>query len=211
MTKRNTRDLILEEALNLFSVKGYQSVTVKEIANSVGIKDSSLYKHFESKQAIYDNLLEWMNQKFEETMAYYRLPQGEIQSVAREYGRNDLVWLKKACEAVFLFFLKDPQASKFRKMLTIEQYKNSDAAKTLGNWFFDDAIKFQTDLFSEMIRQGSFREGPPYIMALQFYGPFYTLLCQYDNMPEKEAEALEILKAHIEQFASIYQIRKEEN
>ena len=61
MTKRNTREIILEEALNLFSVKGYQSVTVKEIAQAVGIKDSSLYKHFDSKQAIYDTLLEWMN------------------------------------------------------------------------------------------------------------------------------------------------------
>ncbi|OFV70834.1 TetR/AcrR family transcriptional regulator [Acetobacterium wieringae] len=210
MTKRNTREIILEEALNLFAVKGYQSVTVKEIAHAVGIKDSSLYKHFDSKQAIYDTLLEWMNQKFEETVTFYRLPQGEIESVAREYGRNDLIWLKKACEAVFLFFLKDPQAAKFRRMLTIEQYKSDNAAKTLNSWFFNDAIRFQTDLFKEMIKQGSFRDGPPQIIALQFYGPFYTLLCQYDQLPEKEAEALELLMAHIEQFAAIYQIRNEE-
>lgn len=211
MTKRNTREIILEEALNLFAVKGYQSVTVKEIAKAVGIKDSSLYKHFASKQAIYDTLLAWMNQKFEETVSFYRLPQGEMESVAREYGRNDLVWLKKACEAVFLFFLKDPQAAKFRRMLTIEQYKSDDAAKTLYNWFFNDAILFQTDLFREMIKQGSFRDGPPQIIALQFYGPFYTLLCQYDQRPEKEAEALALLMAHIEQFAAIYQIRNEES
>ena len=197
MTKRNTREIILEEALSLFAVKGYQSVTVKEIAKAVGIKDSSLYKHFSSKQAIYDTLLMWMNQKFEETVTFYRLPQGEMESVAREYGRNDLIWLKKACEAVFLFFLKDPQAAKFRRMLTIEQYKSDDAAKTLYNWFFNDAILFQTDLFREMIRQGSFRDGPPQIIALQFYGPFYTLLCQYDQRPEKEAEALALLMAHI--------------
>lgn len=211
MTKRNTREIILEEALSLFAVKGYQSVTVKEIAKAVGIKDSSLYKHFSSKQAIYDTLLTWMNQKFEETVTFYRLPQGEMESVAREYGRNDLIWLKKACEAVFLFFLKDPQAAKFRRMLTIEQYKSDDAAKTLYNWFFNDAILFQTDLFREMIRQGSFRDGPPQIIALQFYGPFYTLLCQYDQWPEKEAEALALLMAHIEQFAAIYQIRNEES
>ncbi|MBU4541686.1 MAG: TetR/AcrR family transcriptional regulator [Firmicutes bacterium] len=211
MTKRNTREIILEEALNLFSVKGYQSVTVKEIAHAVGIKDSSLYKHFASKQAIYDTLLTWMNKKFEETVTFYRLPQGDMESVAREYGRNDLVWLKKACEAVFLFFLKDPQASKFRRMLTIEQYNNKDTANTLRSWFFNDAFQFQTDLFSEMIRQGSYKEGPAEIMALQFYAPFYTLLCQYDNMPEKEDEAMALLMAHIEQFASLYQIRNEES
>ena len=62
-----------------------------------------------------------------------------------------------------------------------------------------------------MIRQGSFRAGPPQIIALQFYGPFYTLLCQYDKLPEKEDEAMALLMAHIEQFASIYQIRNEES
>lgn len=210
MEKRNTRQLILEKSLDLFSVKGYEGVSVKEIAKAVGIKDSSLYKHFKSKQEIYNTLLEQMNEKFEETVAFYHLPQGEIVKVAKEYGRNDLVWLKKACEAVFLFFLKDTQASRFRRMLMIEQYKDQNAAKTFRNWFTDDAIDFQTELFTEMIAQGYFRKGPAKIIALQFYAPFYLLLCQYDAMPEKEEEALRLLMEHVEQFASIYQIRKEE-
>lgn len=210
MEKRNTREVILEQSLNLFSVKGFEGVSVKEIAAAVGIKDSSLYKHFKSKQEIYDVLLHRMNEKFEETVAFYRLPQGEIAKIAGEYGRNDLVWLKKACEAVFLFFLRDPQASRFRRMLMIEQYKNNDAAKTFRSWFTDDAIRFQTDLFREMIAQGYFRKGPARIIALQFYAPFYLLLCQYDGVPEKEQEALSLLMEHVEQFALTYQIRKEE-
>lgn len=210
MEKRNTREVILEKSLNLFSVKGYQGVTVKEIAKAVGVKDSSLYKHFESKQAIYDTLLQRMNEKFEETVALYQLPQGEMSAIAREYGRNDLIWLKRACEAVFLFFFKDPQASRFRKMLIIEQYQNRNAADTLQSWFIDNAIRFQTNLFAEMMRQGHFREGPPQIVALQFYAPFYVLLCQYDTMPDKEAEALGLLAQHVEQFAAVYQIPKGE-
>ena len=210
MEKRNTREVILEQSLDLFSVKGYQGVTVREIAKAVGIKDSSLYKHFESKQAIYDTLLARINEKFEETVAFHKLPQGEISAIAGEYGRHDLIWLKKACEAVFLFFFKDPQASRFRKMLIIEQYQNRDAAQTLQNWFLDNAIQFQISLFAEMMRQGSFREAPPQVVALQFYAPLYVLLCQYDTKPEKESEALALLHEHIEQFASVYQIRKEE-
>jgi AcrR family transcriptional regulator len=210
MEKRNTRELILERALELFSVKGYQGVTVKEIARAVGIKDSSLYKHFIGKQEIYDTLLGRMNEKFEETVAFYHLPQGDISEVAKEYGRGNLVWLKRACEAVFLFFLKDPQASKFRKMLIIEQYQNKDAAQTLHSWFLDNAMAFQTSLFAEMMRQGYYREGPPQAVALQFYAPFFMLLCQYDTLPGKESEALGLLMEHIEQFASVYQIRKEE-
>ncbi len=210
MEKRNTRERILEEALNLFSVQGYEGVSVREIAGAVGIKDSSLYKHFRSKQEIFDTLFERMNQKFEEVVSLYKLPQGEISKIAKEYGRNDLAYLIKACKAIFSFFLKDPQASKFRKMLMVEQYRNSDAANIFCSWFIDDAIQFQTDLFAEMIRQGYFRDGPPKMIAMAFYAPFYLLLCRYDTMPEREDEAVALLMAHLAHFMSVYQIRKEE-
>lgn len=207
MEQNNTKQRILDTALDLFSVKGYEGVSVKEIAGGAGIKDSSLYKHFKSKQEIFDTLMAEMNLRFEETVTLYSLPQGEIAKVAGEYGGKDLVWLKRAVEAIFLFFLKDPKASKFRKMLMIEQYKNSEAARTFRSWFTDDAIRFQAALFEEMIRQGYFREGPADIIALQFYAPFYLLLCQYDTMPGREDEALAQLMAHVEQFAAIYQRR----
>ncbi len=211
MATANTKQLILDEALNLFSVNGYDGVTVKDIANAVGIKDSSLYKHYKSKQEIYDSLLAEMNARFDETVSIYQLPQGEIKKIAAEYGRNDLVWLKEACKAIFLFFIKDPKASRFRKMLMIEQYKNADAAQTFRNWFTDSAIRFQTELFTEMIALGYFKEGPADIIAMQFYAPFYLLLCQYDSMPGKEDEAIDLLMRHVEQFASVYQNRMEEN
>ena len=44
-------------------------------------------------------------------------------------------------------------------------------------------------------------------MALQFFAPIFLLLNQYDGIPEKEVESLEILGRHIEQFDQIY--RKE--
>lgn len=209
MERGRTRQRIMDESLTLFSIRGYDGVTVKDIAGAVGIKDSSLYKHFKSKREIYDSLLEEMNERFEETVAVYKLPQGEIKKIAVEYGRNDLVWLKQACKAIFIFFLKDPKASRFRKMLMIEQYKNTDAALTFRGWFTDSAITFQTDLFTEMIEQGYFRSGPADIIALQFYAPFYLLLCQYDTMPGQEDDAVELLMRHVEQFASVYQIRGE--
>lgn len=208
MTKTNTKQRILDVSLDLFSISGFEGVSVKQIADQVGIKDSSLYKHFKSKQEIFDTLLEEMNARFEETVSFSKLPQGEIEKVAREYGQQDLTWLKKACETIFMFMLTDPKASKFRKMLMIEQYKNPAVANTFRSWFTDDAIRFQTELFTEMIAQGYFTGGNPRTIALQFYAPFYLLLCQYDTMPGKEAEALELLMEHIEQFAAIYQVKK---
>lgn len=208
MEKTNTKQRILDASLNLFSINGFEGVSIKQIANQVGIRDSSLYKHFKSKQEIFDTLLDEMNARFEETISFSKLPQGEIEKVAREYGQQDLTWLKKACETVFMFLLKDPKASKFRKMLMIEQYKNPAVANTFRSWFTDDAIQFQTELFTEMIAQGYFTGGNPRAIAMQFYAPFYLLLCQYDTMPGREAEALELLMEHIEQFAAVYQVKE---
>lgn len=209
MTYTGTKARILDAALELFSTDGFEGVSVKQIANAVGIKDSSLYKHFSSKQKIFDTLLEEMNARFEETVSFYKLPQGEIEQLAKAYGERDLVWLKKACKAVFLFFLRDPKASKFRKMLMIEQYRNKQVADIFHSWFTDDAIQFQTALFKEMMRQGLFHQADPQIVAIQFYAPFYLLLCQYDRMPEREEDALDCLMRHVEQFVALYRVREE--
>ena len=54
----NTKQKILAEALSLFSEKGYSAVYVGEIAEAVGIKAPSLYKHYKSKQDIFNSCVE---------------------------------------------------------------------------------------------------------------------------------------------------------
>lgn len=54
--KEDTKRRILTEALRLFAQRGYDAVSVEQIANAVGIKAPSLYKHFPSKQSIFDAL-----------------------------------------------------------------------------------------------------------------------------------------------------------
>lgn len=58
MKQEDTKQKILDKALDLFSTQGYDSVSVGEIAKAVGIKAPSLYNHFPSKQAIFDTIVE---------------------------------------------------------------------------------------------------------------------------------------------------------
>ena len=60
----NTKQRILEEALALFAEKGFANVYVGEIAGRVGIRAPSLYKHYKSKQAIFDAIVEEMHRRF---------------------------------------------------------------------------------------------------------------------------------------------------
>jgi len=54
----NTKEKIIYESLNLFSTKGFDAISVRDIANAVGIKASSLYNHFKNKQDIFDTIIE---------------------------------------------------------------------------------------------------------------------------------------------------------
>ena len=53
----DTKKKILDVALTLFSEKGYGNVYVGQIAEGVGIKAPSLYKHYKSKQDIFEAIL----------------------------------------------------------------------------------------------------------------------------------------------------------
>ena len=59
--KTSTKEKILNESLRLFAKKGYGAVGVAEIADAVGIKAPSLYKHFTGKKAIFDAIIERVN------------------------------------------------------------------------------------------------------------------------------------------------------
>ena len=55
---QQTKTVILDTALKLFAQRGFDATSMREIAAGVGIKASSLYKHFPSKQAIFDSLVQ---------------------------------------------------------------------------------------------------------------------------------------------------------
>lgn len=48
-----TKPRILETAITLFSMHGYNGVSMRDIAREVGISPPALYNHFENKEAIY--------------------------------------------------------------------------------------------------------------------------------------------------------------
>lgn len=56
----NTKEKIFDVSLDLFSKKGYDSVSLREIAEEVGIKKSSIYSHYSSKEAILMDIFEYL-------------------------------------------------------------------------------------------------------------------------------------------------------
>ena len=59
-------------------------------------------------------------------------------------------------------------------------------------------------LFGLMVSSGVLQTESVEIMALHFYAPVYLLLTMCDREPEREAEALKTMDAHIRRFNRLY-------
>ena len=99
------KEKIIDESLSLFSIKGYKGTSVKNIADAVGIKDASLYKHFKSKQEILDTLVEMIKKHIEDMSEAFGLPEnGDIQQAVALYAQFNEAMLVEFRKKIFLFY-----------------------------------------------------------------------------------------------------------
>lgn len=119
----DTKKKILEKALELFSERGYDSVSVGEIAKAVGIKAPSLYSHYQSKQAIFDAIVK-------DTAAQYEEYTNKIDIHVREAEKNMNLFFEiteekliQKVRQIFSYSLHNEKISRFRRMMTIEQFR----------------------------------------------------------------------------------------
>lgn len=200
----NTKKRILDEALTLFSEKGYANVYVAEIADAVGIKAPSLYKHYKSKQDIFNAILDEMRGNYDRHAAMLNMNGNNASVDAEVFAAVSEDGLVEMGMSLFRFFLHDGYTQKFRKMLTIEQFHNPELAELFTKQYIDDSLKYQSAMFAILCENKVLKGDNPQIMALQFHAPIYMLLTMCDREPERETELSLVLEQHIRQFVRLY-------
>ena len=201
---KNTKERIWQEALTLFAEHGYDGVSVKEIAQAVGIKDSSLYNHYKSKQEIFDTILIEAAEILMEAHNTYILPL--TVDAGGLYLDISVTDLTKIFVDAFEFYLNDETAIKIRKLLVSEQHIQKSAGHLYNELFFDLPMKFLTSLFTDLMQQGTFIKMNPYTTAMHFFAPMHFLIRRCDIRPDLVQENLAYLETHIQQFDRIYRI-----
>ena len=200
----DTKHRILDEALTLFSEKGYANVYVNDIAERVGIKAPSLYKHYKNKRAIFEAIIEEMNERFLKQAEALNITGFSAETDAKIYKNMSEKELLKLGRELFLFYLHDSYNRRFRKMLTIEQFADKELAKVYMNLYVDAPLSYQSMLLGMVTSGGMLHTDNVEIMTLHFYAPIYMLLTICDRDPKREKESLKMLDEHIRQFDRIY-------
>ena len=72
-TADSRKSQILTEATRLFSSRGFDRVTTKELAASCGVSEPALYRYFASKDAIYDEVLSSLGARLQVKELFARL------------------------------------------------------------------------------------------------------------------------------------------
>ena len=198
-----TKQKIQKEAMTLFAEKGYGAVYVGDIAKAVGIKTPSLYKHYRSKQDIFDSCVEVFFYRIEQVRNELQLP--DTPEAEASYQTVTTEKLTDFATALFLFYLKDEVAAKFRKMLMIERYHNPELNRLFEELFINGAIDYEEKIFSDLIDAQIVKEEDPHILALRFYSPIFYLLQKYDMRPDEEETAKQELASMVQEFCRTYQ------
>lgn len=208
MAKKQTKQLILDNALTLFSEKGFNAVSVEQIAESVGIKAPSLYKHYTSKQSIFDAILEEMDHRYKTQVSSMKMTGFDALADVSSFDGIEEELLIQMAQTLFHYFLHDEYVCRFRKMITCEQFQNQSLALLFSRQYFDDPLAYQSTMFRILMQTCCNKQLDYKVMALHFYSPIFILLSLCDREPQREAEADLLLKQHIIQFNSLY-FRKE--
>ena len=206
----STKTKILEVSLELFAKKGFDGVSVREIAKEVGVRESALYKHYKNKEDILEKIVEEMIVSIRSGYELRHVPETLAVGVVEGY-RNIIE--EQLCEmswSIFKMFTEDFRLSNFRRLLMREQFQNKIIAEYYNKFFLKGVIESQSKTFLQLVDSGFFRKADERIIALQFYGPILLLFQQYDCEPEKKDEIKEMLFKHVRAFGEYYRNQKEE-
>ena len=190
-----TKERILETALELFAQNGYLGTSMNDIAARLGITKAALYKHYAGKQEILKRIVERMDQMDKERAEAYEMPETAPDGFAEAYLHTPAEKIRAYSRAQFDHWTREPFSANFRKMLTLEQYRDPALARLYQNYLAAGPLAYMAAIFRKLTDS----DQAAMELALAFYGPMYLLYSVYDGAEDKDSVS-PLLDAHIDRF-----------
>ena len=191
----DTKERILDAALVMFSRNGYAGTNIRELSASLGRVKSGVYKHYESKEAIWNALLDKM-------IAYYEEHFGSAEHLPPV--PDTLEELVSMTMQMVNITVRDERIVMTRKLLSIEQFRDERARDLATKHFLTGLTDMFTRLFRGMMDKGLLRNDDPKMLAFAYIAPISALIHLCDREPEKTEETLEQVEAFSRHFVRTY-------
>ena len=191
----DTKERILAAALEMFSQNGYAGTNIRELSASLGLVKSGVYKHYESKEAIWNALLDQM-------VAYYADHFGSAEHLPPV--PDSLEGLTRLTMHMVNITVHDEKIIMTRKVLTLEQYRDVRARELATKHFLTGLTDMFTRIFTGMMDKGLLRKDDPQMLAFAYTAPISALIHLCDREPEKTEDALKQIEAFSRHFIKTY-------
>ncbi len=192
------KEKILQKSLELFAQKGFDSVSVSMISEGLGISKGALYKHYESKKAIFDAILERMELADSNISNNFSLPADLFDYMPEKYKASKLNDLLAFTMSMFLYWTEDEFASRFRKMISLERFNSEEMDALFQQYIGTGPLFYVEQLFANMDELQKISVSPRQL-ALEFYSPVFMLMNIYDGGASRQ-HCSRMLKEHFECF-----------
>ena len=191
----DTKERILVAALEMFSQNGYAGTNIRELSASLGLVKSGVYKHFESKEAIWNALLDQM-------ITYYADHFGSAEHLPPV--PDSLEGLVTMTLQMVNFTVHDEKVIMTRKVLTLEQFRDVRARELATKHFLTGLTDIFTRIFTSMMNKGLLRKDNPEMLAFAYTAPISALIHLCDREPDKTEEAIARVEAFSRHFIKTY-------
>lgn len=191
----DTKDRILEAALEIFSRDGYAGANLKDIAEAVGVVKSGFYRHYASKDEIWNAVIDHMEQ-------YYSERFGAPENLLAIPQNTDE--LKTLTLRMLDFTMHDEKVIMTRKLLLTEQFRDERVRDLATRHFGTGLEALFTKIFSGMMENGSLKRRDPAMLAFAYTAPITALIHYCDREPEKEPEIMRQIETYVKHFIKTY-------
>lgn len=191
---KTNREEILKVALVEFSKKGYEGALLRDIAASLGITKPALYKHFESKEALWNEMIDYVERYYLE----------HISAVSDIRIPKDWDEFRELSLKQIQFTLNDDMVMNIRRLLTKEQFRNEKMSAFATKYFITNNEQRYQKIFEGMMEIGILKQRNSKILALQFTAPVTVMIHLCDREPDRKQEIMDKIEAHIRQFSLDY-------
>ena len=193
----NRKEEILIVALHLFARDGYEAVSVSQIAGELDMTKGALYRHYKSKRDIFDCIVQRMEQQDSEQARQNEVPEESIEKVPEEYQNVSVEDFVGYSKSMFEYWTEDDFASSFRKMLTLEQFRNEEMQNLYQQYLVSGPAEYVKDLFKNMEIKNSEEKAVKFYANMFFYYSVYDgatdktkAKCQFEYMLDKIVEEM---------------------
>ena len=191
----STKQRILDEALTLFAEKGYDGTGVDLIAERVGIKGPSLYKHYKGKEEILNALIDVAEERYDEMFGSEKNI-GKIPKDREEF-------IKVTMERIS-FTMRDSMIRKIRMLLVQEQFRNERISEVTTRHQLDGIQRMFAKIIKGMMDEGIVKNDDPDLLAVELTAPAVLQIARSDRQPQCGEECMEYIEKHMRHFCKVY-------